>query len=366
MVPKAGVRPNGAGAPDRDDVTTLTLVGQFSIPPLTRYPPGTGPVFGGISGLTAGTSPSEIFGLSDAHMGGRIYRFSLTGLPDAFKVSTIQLIPLELGPTAEPDPEAIVRLRDGSFLVASEGTGREPRRAPSIVQHGRSGDFMRRIAVRDRYVPEATGPLTRGARGNAGFESLTMTADGDHFFAATETALVQDGEPANFDTGTRARVLEYERRGRTFEPGAEFAYEIDRLDAPAFKPGFFISGLVELLALDRMTLLAVERGYIEDAGHPGNGINRIRIYKVSLDEATDISAIDSLKNRPGIVPAAKTLVLDLSRTPGLSPELEPSLDNFEGMAFGPRLADGRRTVVIVSDDNFNVSQRTWFLVFAIQ
>jgi 3-phytase len=36
------------------------------------------------------------------------------------------------------------------------------------------------------------------------------------------------------------------------------------------------------------------------------------------------------------------------------------------MTFGPRLPDGRATVILVSDDNFHAAQRTWFLVFAVQ
>jgi hypothetical protein len=49
---------------------------------------------------------------------------------------------------------------------------------------------------------------------------------------------------------------------------------------------------------------------------------------------------------------------------GLSPELA-QLDNFEGMAFGPDLPDGARTLLLVSDDNFNPHQRTAFLLFRI-
>ena len=36
------------------------------------------------------------------------------------------------------------------------------------------------------------------------------------------------------------------------------------------------------------------------------------------------------------------------------------------MTFGPRLPDGRATLLLVSDDNFSGEQRTWFLMFAIQ
>ena len=363
--PKIGVRPNGYNPPT--DVSSLTLVGQFSIPPLTRYPSSLGPYFGGISGLTAGLQRDEVFGVSDAHLGGRIYRFAIRDLPNAMRVATLQLIPLQRAPDdLEPDPEAIVRKADGSFIVASEGTGREPRRPPTIAEFGPWGEFIRSIPIPNRYIPDATGPLTHGARGNAGFESLTLTRQGDHMFAATETALVQDGDPANFDSGTRARIVKYERHDSGFAPGREFVYDVDPLEAPPFKPAFFINGLVELLALDVRTLLALERGYIEDSGRPGTGVNRIRIYRVSLDDATDVSAIDSIKGRADIVGVKKTLLLDLAKTPGLSQDLYPALDNFEGMTFGPTLPDGRRTLVIVSDDNFNTSQRTWFLAFAIQ
>ena len=40
------------------------------------------------------------------------------------------------------------------------------------------------------------------------------------------------------------------------------------------------------------------------------------------------------------------------------------LDNVEGMAFGPDLADGRRSLVLVSDNNFAPAQFTQFLLFA--
>jgi 3-phytase len=41
------------------------------------------------------------------------------------------------------------------------------------------------------------------------------------------------------------------------------------------------------------------------------------------------------------------------------------LDNVEGLTFGPRLRDGRRSLVLVSDNNFAGSQFTQFLLFAL-
>ena len=90
------------------------------------------------------------------------------------------------------------------------------------------------------------------------------------------------------------------------------------------------------------------------------------MYRVSLIGATDVSPLESLKGHPEIVAVTKTLLTDLSEVEGLSRELAPTLDNFEGLAFGPRLPDGRASLLVVSDDNFSEAQRTWFLLFAIK
>jgi 3-phytase len=193
-----------------------------------------------------------------------------------------------------------------------------------------------------------------------------VSPDTTRLFTGTETALVQDDTPATFEAGSNGRIIEYVSKDDSFEPGPEYVYPIDPIDKPPFEPGASISGLVDLLALSRTTLLALERSYVQDKANPQTGWNRIRIYRVTLSGATDVSEVDSLKGQPGIVPATKTLLLDLAQVSGLSPELVAGrLDNFEGMSFGPRLPDGRPTLVLVSDDNFNARQRTWFLLFSI-
>lgn len=346
-------------------ITTLTLVGQFSIPALGRFPPVMGLPFGGISGLTTRDAGREIYGISDAERGGRIYRFALEAPGVALR--TLSVVSLDMAPGDDsPDHEGIVLLPDATFAVSAEGTGREPRMPPSINIYGRHGDFVRRLPIPEKFVPEPIGAATKGARGNEGFESLTLSPDGARLFTAAETALIQDGDAATFEAGARTRILEFVARRDSFEPGREFAYDLEPVQKPPFTPNFFINGLAELLALDRTTLLALERGYVENKETPGQGRNSIRLYRITLTGATDVSTLESLKGHAEVVPVTKTLLMDLADVPGLSRELAPSLDNFEGMAFGPRLQDGRATLLLVSDDNFSQPQRTWFLLFAIQ
>jgi len=348
-------------------VTSLTLVGQFSIPALTRFPPVVGLPFGGISGLTAASGGRPIYGVSDAPFGGRIYGFTGTAPAGELSVATVSATAMTMAPDdTHPDFEGIALLPDSTFAISTEGTDQAPRLPPSIDIYGRHGDFVRRLEVPAKFVPEKTGAATHGARGNAGFESITLTPDASRLFTAAEVPLRQDGEPPTIDAGGRTRILEYVARHHTFEPAREYAYDLEPLGKMPFEAGFAMNGLVELLALDRTTLLALERGYAEDKSKPSQGRNRVRLFKVSLAGATDVSSLESLKGQTDILPAAKTLLVDLSEVNGLSTDLGPSLDNFEGMTFGPRLPDGRATVLVVSDDNFRESQRTWFLLFAIQ
>jgi hypothetical protein len=86
--------------------------------------------------------------------------------------------------------------------------------------------------------------------------------------------------------------------------------------------------------------------------------NAVTLHLVGLPGADDVSGLDSLLDAD-VERVTKTEVLDLN-TLGLT------LDNLEGMTFGPRLADGRRSLVIVSDNNFTPGQVSQFLLVALR
>jgi hypothetical protein len=119
---------------------------------------------------------------------------------------------------------------------------------------------------------------------------------------------------------------------------------------------FSVNGLVELLPFNNEFMLSMERSF--SVGAPGTG-NTIKLYWVAFPGADDVNGIDSLAGMIGSVrPAEKTLLLDLG-TLGIP------LDNVEGITFGPDLPDGRRSVILVSDNNFAATQFTQFLLFAV-
>ena len=209
-------------------------------------------------------------------------------------------------------------------------------------------------------VQDAT--QTTGTRNNLAFESATISPNQKFLFIATENALVQDGTAATVTTGSNVRILKYNLA--TGNPEQEYLYVADAVAVPPNPSNqFSTSGLVDLLALSNNTFLAVERSFAVGSGGTGN---TIKIYEVTIDGATDISTINSLNNLPSaiagqkIIPVKKRLILDLADL-----NLANGLDNIEGITFGETLPDGRRSIILVSDNNFNATGFTQFLAFAL-
>jgi hypothetical protein len=290
-----------------------------------------------------------------------VLRLRITAAP-AWSVQHLESIRLEQHDHAPArlDPEGIALTADGHLLISSEGISTEQLRLPpSITEYSSDGRYIRQLPVRPRFVQNPTGTMSTGVRTNAGFESLTTTPDFSHLFTATELSLLQDGDGDPFSTAPRTRVLEYVAQSGSYQPAREFVYELDPLPRPAFRVGFAVNGLVELLALNQSELLAMERAFIESEDKTTT-INRIRLFRITLDGATDVSALDSLSGPEPKTPVRKLLLSDLNALPGLSAKLA-SLDNFEGLAWGPPGRNGLRPLILVSDDNFRANQMTAFL-----
>ena len=203
-------------------------------------------------------------------------------------------------------------------------------------------------------------------RHNRGFESLTLAPDGARLYVGTESPLLQDGPEASFDRPGFSRILEYEVSGRELVRRGEYVYPIGPLAPVAgFGDAEVFTGLVELVALSDARLLALERDYIREKEGDKRSVTRGRIFVVDLEDASDVAALSTLQNGDWR-PAQKELLLDLD---DIVPELSPgyqSLDNFEAMGLGPVLPDGDRSLLVVSDDNFQDTQRTVFLLFRLK
>jgi len=263
------------------------------------------------------------------------------------------------------DPEGIGLTSNGTVFVSSEGevsnlVGRL--QSPFINEFALgTGRQLRQLPVPSKFVPVIglTDAPTREIRNNLAFENLTITPDQKFLFTATENALVQDGQIATINTGSRSRILKYNLT--TGQPEQEFLYLTDPVAVPALpETAFITNGLVELLALDnRGTFLALERSF--SAGAPGTG-NTIKLYEVWLNGASDISGINSLNaiNVNTVRPVDKRFVLNFD-TLGVP----TGLDNVEGMTLGSVLPNGQQSLVLVSDNNFSATQFSQILALEL-
>lgn len=241
------------------------------------------------------------------------------------------------------DGEGMALEPTGEMLISSETE-------PSIREFSLDGRTLRSLPVPDLFL----AGKGRGIRNNLGFESLTLAPGGDVLWTANERALQQDA-PDDPARPSPVRLLRYERRNGGFVPGAQFVYEVEPLQQKV-GAGFKIRGLSDLLALPGGDLLALEREFVEGRGFV------IQLFRVSPAGATDVSGVEALAGTlagKNWTPVRKTLVYDFARS-GLVP------DNLEGMTFGPTLPDGSRTLVLVSDNNFEPLQKTQIVALRLR
>lgn len=250
--------------------------------------------------------------------------------------------------TAVPDPESL-RLRPGpgTLLWVSEGDVLRGF-GPALYESARDGRLLREFALPAMFTPDPA--RQRGPRDNLGLEGLAVTPDGRHAWVAMENALIQDGPtPAIGAAGGACRLTQVDlETGRTVR---QIAYVPDPIPLRPLLPGSHAdNGISEILMLDNDRMLVLERAYATGAG------NSLRLYEIETRDATDVLNTGVLAEGSHR-PAPKTLVADLASL-GLS-----RLDNTEGLCWGPALPDGKRMLVVVSDDNFNPLQTTQFAAF---
>ncbi|WP_414566872.1 phytase [Nostoc sp. CCY 9925] len=335
---------------------------------------GTPTPVGGLSGVTYDAVNKVYYAISDARSDtnglARFYTFTADTEVTFTNVTPLKDTTGNFFTAFSLDPEGIALTNKGTVFISSEGEVRPDLGAsrvtnPFIKEFSlTTGQEVRSLLIPTKFLPvvedtnnngivDAGDTQTSGVYNNLAFESLTITPDQKTLFTATENALSQDGLRASLTSGSRSRILQYNLVNG--QPEKEYLYITDAIpEAPNPSTGFADNGLVDLLAIDnRGTLLAVERSFSAGVG------NTIKIYEVSLQGATDISFYDSLNDLSAeqlatIAPAQKRLVLNLN-------DLDLPTDNIEGIAFGPKLADGRQSIVLVSDNNFNTSQFTQIL-----
>jgi 3-phytase/alkaline phosphatase D len=338
---------------------------------------------GGISGMTYDPNRELYYALSDDRSNindARFYTVEIDLVDGSLDTGDVnfQEVTTLLNTEGEPftagsvDPEGITFNSLGTLFISSEGDvspnlGEAGIQDPFVNEFSLNGKQIQALSIPEKFLSEIEDTnnngivdegdeVIAGIRRNNAFESLTITPDQRTLYTAVENALIQDGPNASLTEISPSRILQYDLT--TGEPSAEYLYLTDAIPvSPIPADGFADNGLVELFAIDNSgTLLALERSFAVGVG------NNLRLYEIDLSAATDISAVDSLlaaDDFNNLIPVEKQLLLDFS-------DLGIGLDNSEAVSFGPTLPDGRQSLIVVSDNNFNAgNQVTQFLAFAV-
>jgi len=243
------------------------------------------------------------------------------------------------------DPEGIRCMGESGVLISDEY-------GPYVDLFGIDGQFKKSFqlpeafALSERRVP----PFTKGAFTNRGLEGLAISPDGRKIVAAMQGPLVQDGRIENnkcYGLWTRWVVIDTD----TGE-SKQWVYKLEDES----------TGVSEVLWVDDHRFLVLER----DSTF-GESARIKRIYLADSMRVSDVTGAISLRqgSPEGSEILNKSLLIDL---------LEPSYgfagvdapEKPEGIAWGPKLADGRRLLVVCFDNDFDPEKPTIFAAFAVK
>lgn len=257
--------------------------------------------------------------------GSSLWQLSIAIDPSTGRIITASVTGSLAVPGLASDGEGVAFLpARGSVVVSDEAT--------SAIREFRLKDGVQlgALAVPTIYVAP-------NLRSNLGLESLG--AMHGEVWTANEEALVSDGAISTTSTGTLVRIQRFSSAG---VPAGQWAYRTDPISALTPLVDAERSGVVEVLPLGGTRALVLERefggSFIPDF--------RSRIYFIDTTGADDVSARTSLA-KAGFESLAKSLLW----------EGNFALANFEGMTIGPELADGCRSLFLISDNGGGIDQR---------
>lgn len=252
------------------------------------------------------------------------------------------------------DLESVFVVNDEIHLV-SEGSVNKFK-DPEVFSINNKGELIDRYAIPKYFkIKYAKGP-----RHNAVFEASAKSVAGKGFWVAMEGVMKVDGEEPSLKEGfSPARVTLFDFK--TKKAMQQFAYPLGNLERPLIGR-FNVNGITALLEYKENHFFVVERSYQSDYGIYGN---KVKIYKVVLNSKTiNTLNIVSIKEKTGVA-VQKELLFDFD---DIRDKLtENSIDNVEGITFGPRLSNGNQSLIVVTDDNFQKfgKQLNQFIVLEI-
>lgn len=368
--------------------------------------PGRRLLLGGLSGLTK-TDNDELLAITDDKNNPAIYRFGFETKGPHLAIWSKGSIDLPFLKGSGADLEDLSLRKDGSIFISSEMSKSDIQQQPPAAGAAQNPlddepdtfifkldphltgakavllpEYLfpssKRVEIPCPLPPEDPAPKTKSSDGL--FKSIFTTWLNKDETAGTESADAESeiSKPpkACFSTlwsgikwnkGLEAMTIDKETDQLIFAPEQPLAHADDQTSVPIFimdlnhpesrRPvaiyqypleSQFDNGIVAITKWGPETYLTLERGF-----NPAKQAAIVKLYKIKLagDPRQKIK---------------KELIVDFDQ---IAPTFAPgfrSVENFEGLVAGPPLATGERTLFVVSDNNFNLNQKTVLLALALK
>ena len=349
-----------------DNISHLRLLSEYDIPYNKKF---QNTIVGGLSGIDYDAVKNVYYIICDDRSErnpARFYKAQINISND--KIDSVHFLEtvflknkerkvypgITTDPFHTPDPEAMrYNARTHTLTWSSEGERSIKNNSliledPSVTDISLTGDFLDtfEIPAKMRMSSKEVGPRRNGV-----FEGLTFADNYKSLFVNVEEPLYNDGSRAGINDSGIIRIIKFDAESK--KPLAEYAYTIDPVAYPPTPEGaFIINGISDILSLGRNKLLVTERSF-----STGRAACTIRVYIADLSQADDMSGFNSIKDKP-VKMVTKKLLLNMD-------DLKIYIDNIEGATFGPMLANGHKSLLFISDNNFDPLEKTQVLLFEV-
>ncbi|MBZ9729445.1 esterase-like activity of phytase family protein [Salegentibacter sp. JZCK2] len=255
-----------------------------------------------------------------------------------------------------PDLEGIRFDAESNQLVISAEGSIQNGKNPSVFNISTDGEFISAYEIPEYF--KASGE--QKPRHNGVFEGLAESFDKSAYWVAMELPLEKDGpKPKIYPTNSPVRITKFNKDSQTAE--RQFSYKLDGITKLPIN-WFAVNGVTEILEYAEDKFLVLERAF--SAGYGSNG-NTVKIFDVDASKATNTLEMENLR-KSDYQNAEKRLVFDFKSVKNFL--TEETIDNIEGMTFGPDLPNGKKSLILVSDDNFSSfsDQITQFILLELE
>lgn len=229
-------------------------------------------------------------------------------------------------------------------------------KSPSVFTTNSLGKLVYNYTIPSYFIPNKIAKLKH----NGAFEGSSKSSNNKGFWVAMESPLIVDGDEPTFKkTASPIRITYFDNTSK--KATKQFAYLLEQITKSS-KGKVNLNGLTAILEYKDNHFFIIERTY--QSGYGAHG-NIIRIFEATVEtKTTNILNVASLKEAE-YTPLKKRLLFNFEDVKNQL--TDGIIDNIEGITFGPTLANGNKSLLVVSDDNFQVygKQLNQFLLLEI-